>query len=372
MSKLIRASLAVLEKVLKGLSRRRVPGARHVRSLLASPKILVRKIYLRRYRLSFQKTREARKKRILIIMNAGIGNAVEATPLVSACRMHWPHSQIFLYSSAADLFDGWSFIDGVFTREEQLQGCAPYTRIFITIAGNEINPVRLRQLGPVRQMQYLFDYSHTRPEREYNLDMIRDEGYNGPMPPLYVGIKKPMMAISFGSPTICILPGGKGTGGWRHKRWPYYTELIEALIQAHPAAIILIIRTSSDELVCPDSDRVFDLCDSLALSESAWVMKHCDAVIGNDCGPMHIADAVQVPGLVLFGPTCEIKNGPWHCIKPLTHKIAGRPCQYSPRMHECKDAKCMKGIKVERVVQELKQVLEFRHQTQCGGRDTEK
>jgi heptosyltransferase-2 len=46
---------------------------------------------------------------------------------------------------------------------------------------------------------------------------------------------------------------------------------------------------------------LLDLTDRLSLSESATVMASCRAVVATDSGPMHMADAVGVPLVALFG-----------------------------------------------------------------------
>ena len=51
--------------------------------------------------------------RVLIAANGGIGNAVEATPLVEAVRMFWPMSEITLLTSAGYLFENWCVPDRI-------------------------------------------------------------------------------------------------------------------------------------------------------------------------------------------------------------------------------------------------------------------
>ena len=41
-------------------------------------------------------------------------------------------------------------------------------------------------------------------------------------------------------------------------------------------------------------------------------MKRAEWVIANDSGPMHLAAALGVRVLGIFGPTDPQRNGPWH------------------------------------------------------------
>ena len=39
--------------------------------------------------------------------------------------------------------------------------------------------------------------------------------------------------------------------------------------------------------------------------------RRASAVLGLDSGPLHLAAALGVPGVALFGPTDPKRNGPW-------------------------------------------------------------
>jgi ADP-heptose:LPS heptosyltransferase len=59
---------------------------------------------------------------------------------------------------------------------------------------------------------------------------------------------------------------------------------------------------------------------------------------------MHMAAAVGVPVVALFGPTDERKWGPWgegHIV--ITRRLSCYPC----KPHKCRDNDCMKKISVE-------------------------
>jgi len=54
-----------------------------------------------------------------------------------------------------------------------------------------------------------------------------------------------------------------------------------------------------------------DLTDMTNLSEIAACMARLRLFIGNDCGPLHVAAAMGAPALGLFGPTDELRRGPF-------------------------------------------------------------
>jgi heptosyltransferase-2 len=99
-----------------------------------------------------------------------------------------------------------------------------------------------------------------------------------------------------------------GSGSER-KNWPEakWAELLPRLARRHPWNFFLINgeaeggrgRRLSDLLpvhrVC--------LANNLPLLELAQKMKSCAAFIGHDSGITHLAAALDLPGLVLWGPS---------------------------------------------------------------------
>ena len=82
------------------------------------------------------------------------------------------------------------------------------------------------------------------------------------------------------------------------------------------------------------------------------------AVISNDSGPMHIAAALGVPVVALFGPTDPEKTGPYGWKKNKNLKVIRTSVPCSPCFKKkCKDPVCMSGITVEKVLEEIREYL---------------
>ena len=189
--------------------------------------------------------------------------------------------------------------------------------------------------------------------------MLKKFGYRGLTPPLYVSMKKPEIELASVDLRICLVPGGKSEAQWRHKRWPYYGKLANELLKDYPEAHVCIIGTRADSIAgqLPDDQRIVDLRGNLTLCEVAWVLKNSDLAIGNDCGPMHIADAVQSRSLVIFGPTCELKNAYRNKVLTLSTDLTCRPCKYGSKIETCQDPQCMENISEEMIMQKIKELL---------------
>jgi ADP-heptose:LPS heptosyltransferase len=97
-----------------------------------------------------------------------------------------------------------------------------------------------------------------------------------------------------------------------------------------------------------------NLCGSMSLRDNLSAYRATSLFFGVDSGPMHMAAAVGVPVVALFGPTDERKWGPWgegHTV--ITRRVSCRPC----KPHKCGDNECMKRISVEETLEILEQKI---------------
>jgi ADP-heptose:LPS heptosyltransferase len=80
-------------------------------------------------------------------------------------------------------------------------------------------------------------------------------------------------------------------------------------------------------------------------------MKRCQFLVMNDGGAMHIAAALNVPTVVVFGPVDEKIYGPFPVDQQIiaSAPIACRPCYRNFRMSDCQHVNCLKTLSVEDV-----------------------
>ena len=298
--------------------------------------------------------------RVLVVSRSGIGNLVEATPLIQAIRLYWPQAWITLLTAGGDLLEDWCIPDRIVTSPEELD-TQSFDHTFFTCWGYRGVPhITLPcKTGITHSIRLVLDKWFVKPEREINMDMLRRVGYRGTAPPLYVSMLRPTEWTFPASQTFCILACGRAAAPWKAKRWPFYAELSLRLLDQYSESAILFLGTREDEFPeeLHDTPRVYDLRDRFTLRQTAWVLKHSALAIGNDCGPMHIADAVQTPGVVLFGPTCELKNGPMNKIRVIRSEPSCEPCQYTGNMKQCEESQCMKQISVQTILDGIRPIL---------------
>jgi lipopolysaccharide heptosyltransferase II len=157
---------------------------------------------------------------------------------------------------------------------------------------------------------------------------------------------------------LTLAPGAKHFT----KRWPaeYYCEFIERIYQETKIKSVLIggnddIAVSETILQCCSGDAVISLAGQLSIQETAAVIKNSALLISNDSGLMHVADALTVPLIAIFGSTVEelgffpvsseatvIQNLGLYC----------RPCSHIGRSHCPQEHfRCMQEVTPEMVWQ---------------------
>ena len=145
------------------------------------------------------------------------------------------------------------------------------------------------------------------------------------------------------------------------KKWPaeYYAGCLDRLAIDEKCRIILIGNKQDTE----DAARVKELMRSNVLDLTGKtdfralcsIIKSARLVITNDSAPLHIADALKVPTLAIFGPTDPQKYGPSF----IDSRAAFRPVFCAPcQKAQCRfDHECMKELGVREVYQKAAQIL---------------
>ena len=147
---------------------------------------------------------------------------------------------------------------------------------------------------------------------------------------------------------IGIHPGGSSFD----KRWPEkrYAELADRFARHYNATILLLRGPEEAALVqniqaAMQSDAITYAPETIR--ELGAMLSCCDLVVCNDSGPMHLAAALAVPTVAIFGPTDHVA---WH---PLSENASivrrDMPC-WPCSAHKCKIGwECTKKLPVEPV-----------------------
>jgi len=158
---------------------------------------------------------------------------------------------------------------------------------------------------------------------------------------------------------VIILHPGSGS---RKKIWPLnlFLDLFRHL-QNHSNRIFLIVLGPAEG---PEIQQAFEVLDfphltlakDLSLVELASVMEGCQLFIGNDSGISHLAAALGLPTLAIFGPTDYRVWSPRGVkVEVIRREIPCSPCD-GERLSLCKEMDCLNRIEVEDVLTGLKRM----------------
>jgi ADP-heptose:LPS heptosyltransferase len=142
-----------------------------------------------------------------------------------------------------------------------------------------------------------------------------------PAPRLWIGAQEAAEAarlIPDGSPVLGIGP----TANWLPKTWPAerfaaLAERVTAPGGLLPGARVAIFGDAAERSLAQPvidsipAERRIDLVGQIGLATVAACLARCALYVGNDSGLMHMAAAVGIPTLGLFGPSRTEVYAPW-------------------------------------------------------------
>ncbi|RJP22100.1 MAG: lipopolysaccharide heptosyltransferase II [Candidatus Omnitrophota bacterium] len=150
-------------------------------------------------------------------------------------------------------------------------------------------------------------------------------------------------------PLITICPTAK----WETKRWPesYFAQLADELYLRTNGEIVL--TGAKDETPIVDritrqmNGKCLNLAGQLSIPELAALLEISDLFVGNDSAPMHLASAVGVKTVALFGPTDPDLTGPYDPgATVLKQDVHCRPC-FQKR---CNHIICLENLSPQTVI----------------------
>ena len=162
-------------------------------------------------------------------------------------------------------------------------------------------------------------------------------------------------------PLVALAPGAVGPG----KRWASgsYAELARRLTAAGIGVWVLGGPNEAPfarEIVAAAGDGARDLTGN-DLRDAVIALAAVDAAVSNDSGLMHVAAAIGIPTVALFGPTDPRLWGPLNPLAAAIEPPSNRPCPRCARRN-CDDVRHrdVDEITVDRVVDAVTKTLASR------------
>jgi heptosyltransferase-2 len=157
---------------------------------------------------------------------------------------------------------------------------------------------------------------------------------------------------------IAVHPGATNS---RAKIWPpeRYAEVAGRLAAAQEAVVAVLggpdESTIANEVLEKVDEPALMLQGRTGLGDLMGVLMEVEVLLTNDSGPMHLAAALSVPTVAIFGPTDPVETGPASPkARVVREKVDCSPCLY----RDCPiDHRCMERVEPARVFEVARDLL---------------
>ena len=331
-------------------------------------------------------------KRILIVRTDRIGDVLLSTPVIEALRRAYPCAYIAIMVNpyAADIVEGNPYLDEVImcAKEAEDRGILGTFRLARRLRRKRFDvcfvlhpTVRLhllmylagipRRIGYDRKFGFLLTdkivhdkQAGKKHESEYSLDVIRYLGIaatgNNPFMPIRkdseAWAEREFKNAGIGSDdkVLAVHPGAS----CRSKLWPEenFASVCDMLAQRVGFKVVIVAGPKdagiAKNIVARMRHRAVNFAGKTSVSQLASLLKRCSLFISNDSGPVHIASALKIPVVVIFGRgqkgLSPLRWGPLGEKSRVLHKSAGcAECL----AHNCKkEFACIRAVTPEDVI----------------------
>jgi len=212
----------------------------------------------------------------------------------------------------------------------------------------------------------------------YYLDLLKilDKTYDDPYPEAFTCPTEDKCADNIirendleGKYVIGMVPGSGRSWGEnaRYRRWPVsnFAHTADKIIESDGASVI-IFGDYQEAKLCENMaslmrNPVLNLAGKTTLGQFMSIAKKCRFIFCNEGGPLHIAVALGVPTISIFGPVDEKVYGPFskdidkHII--VTERVKCKPCYSRFKMKKCDLIQCLNAITVDMVYGAIKEMM---------------
>lgn len=324
-----------------------------------------------------------KKKKILVIKLGAFGDIVLITPALRALRQHFPEAQIevVVKKEYKDVLQNCPYLDNlIILKNKSIKEICKriiYLRkkefeIGIDFQNNKLSHLILffscvRERFGYRNKKFGFLLNRGLVESKTNLDPVAHQ---------FEALKKLGIELKHKRPELWISEYDEeyaekfleknwhtknqmligihvvASKRWESKLWPaeYCAKLSDNLAQKLNARI-LFTGTAQDKdyikaIISHTHCKPINACGQTSFMQLGALIRRCRVFVSVDSAPLHIAAAVGVPFVALFGPTDPKRHLPYSEKFVLIRKeLKCAPC-YRPR---CATKNCMRQIKVEEV-----------------------
>ena len=199
----------------------------------------------------------------------------------------------------------------------------------------------------------------------FYIDLLRHLGIETGEPDLRLNLQESMRRNAAtlleahgwrsGESLIGIHPGATGSAAkrWMPKRYAEVADRLAASAASHDARVVILGGAGEEAIAAETKAHLRSapiiLAGKTSLAELMGIAATLSVLICNDSGPMHVASALGVPTVAVFGPTDERETGPLgRDARVVRQQVECSPCL----LKDCPiDHRCMDRVTVENVYQ---------------------
>ncbi len=278
-------------------------------------------------------------KKILIVRTDRLGDLILSLPVIYNLRKNYPQSHIAFMTIPAnkDILENNPYIDELILYDKRGKHKSFWASLkfskylskkdfdcaFILHSTNRVNlmsfyagiPVRV---GWNRKMGFLLTHSFKmikdkgeRHERDYTLELLERMGLNIYSRDISLTVDDNYQHVFqdfFKDKDMSGLKIALGvTASCNSKIWPWqnFMSLTQRFIDEYNAKIIILGDKKAPEhslgIFEEKSNNLFDLREKTSLKQVMALLKNTDLFIGNDSGLVHLASALGVASIAIFG-----------------------------------------------------------------------
>ncbi|MBI1977299.1 MAG: glycosyltransferase family 9 protein [Candidatus Omnitrophica bacterium] len=179
------------------------------------------------------------------------------------------------------------------------------------------------------------------------------------------------LGLSQNQSYLTVAVGGGESWGKdaRLKRWPvrYFSQLVQKLRHEYPSLFdaVLILGGAGEHALGEELRSqlggfpTYNLCSKTSVRVAGTLIERAALLIGNDGGLIHLAHALNVPLVAIYGPVDSLVYGPYPpTLKALAVNEEGpvcRPCYQQFRYQEaCQGVECLRHLSSDEIMEKIK------------------
>lgn len=319
--------------------------------------------------------------KILIVKPSSFGDIIQANPILQAIKSKWKDSLIdwlvfTQWKQVAELFPNinsikcWNRKGGIKAFFDVLKECNKENYdLVIDLQGLLRTALFCKLLkakqrigvSGMKELSWLFIKEPYKRDKNENavirnlnsLSYITKEKYDpcfnigiGTIP--YNMLNK--YGIKEGEQIVSFVPFSRGkTKTWNNDNYVVLAGMIKSLNKN----IKIIILGSQSDYGKIKSNNTIDLCGKTNIKELAEILSVCEFAVGADTGAMHLANAIGIRNLFIFGGSDIKETAPYgNNSKVISANLSCSPCRGKCKFNK---EKCLEQIKPNDVFEGIKE-----------------